>query len=33
VPVLDGPRRVFRDTLEGLTVEELRSLGSSLDPR
>jgi HAD superfamily hydrolase (TIGR01509 family) len=33
VPVLDGPRRVFRDTLEGLTVEELRSLGSSLGPR
>ncbi len=26
VPVLDGPRRVFRDTLEGLTVEELRGL-------
>jgi HAD superfamily hydrolase (TIGR01509 family) len=26
VPVLDGPRRVFRDTLEGLTVEELRAL-------
>jgi HAD superfamily hydrolase (TIGR01509 family) len=25
VPVLEGPRRVFRDTLEGLTVEELRS--------
>jgi HAD superfamily hydrolase (TIGR01509 family) len=26
VPVLDGPRRVFRDTLEGLTVEGLRTL-------
>ena len=26
VPVLDGPRRVFRNTLEGLTVEELRAL-------
>ena len=23
VPVLEGPRRVFRDTLEGLTVDEL----------
>ena len=29
VPVLDGPRRVFRDTLEGLSVDELRGL--SLD--
>ncbi len=28
VPVLDGPRRVFRDTLEGLTVEELLALSS-----
>jgi beta-phosphoglucomutase-like phosphatase (HAD superfamily) len=27
VPVLDGPGRVFRDTLVGLTVEELRALG------
>ena len=27
VPVLDGPRRVFRDTLTGLTVEDLRHLG------
>ena len=26
VPVLDGPRRVFRDTLEGLSVDELRGL-------
>jgi HAD superfamily hydrolase (TIGR01509 family) len=26
VPVLDGPRRVFRDSLEGLTLEELRAL-------
>jgi HAD superfamily hydrolase (TIGR01509 family) len=26
VPVLDGPRRVFRDTLEGLTVTELVAL-------
>jgi HAD superfamily hydrolase (TIGR01509 family) len=26
VPVLDGPQRVFRDTLEGLSVEDLRSL-------
>jgi HAD superfamily hydrolase (TIGR01509 family) len=26
VPVLDGPRRVFRDTLEGVTVEELLAL-------
>ncbi|HCB04474.1 MAG TPA: hydrolase [Nocardioides bacterium] len=26
VPVLDGPRRVFRDTLAGLTVEELAAL-------
>jgi HAD superfamily hydrolase (TIGR01509 family) len=29
VPVLDGPRRVFRDTLEGLTVDELRGLSRS----
>jgi HAD superfamily hydrolase (TIGR01509 family) len=28
VPVLDGPRRVFRETLEGLTVNELRELRS-----
>jgi HAD superfamily hydrolase (TIGR01509 family) len=27
VPVLEGPRRVFRDTLVGVTVEELRALG------
>jgi HAD superfamily hydrolase (TIGR01509 family) len=26
VPVLDGPRRVFRDSLEGLTAEDLREL-------
>jgi HAD superfamily hydrolase (TIGR01509 family) len=26
VPVLDGPRRVFRDTLEGLTVDGLADL-------
>jgi HAD superfamily hydrolase (TIGR01509 family) len=26
VPVLDGPRRVFRDTLEGLSVDDLRAL-------
>jgi HAD superfamily hydrolase (TIGR01509 family) len=26
VPVLDGPRRVFRETLEGMGVEELRGL-------
>jgi HAD superfamily hydrolase (TIGR01509 family) len=26
VPVLEGPRRVFRETLEGLTVEELTGL-------
>src|SRR3954454_17725204 len=26
VPVLDGARRVFRDSLEGLTVEDLRAL-------
>ena len=26
VPVLDGPGRVFRDTLEGLTVEGLRAI-------
>ena len=26
VPVLDGPRRVFRDSLVGLTVDELRGL-------
>ena len=26
VPVLDGPRRVFRDSLEGLSVDELRGL-------
>jgi HAD superfamily hydrolase (TIGR01509 family) len=26
VPVLDGPRRVFRDSLVGLTVEGLRAL-------
>jgi HAD superfamily hydrolase (TIGR01509 family) len=26
VPVLDGPRRVFRDTLEGLSVDDLRGL-------
>jgi HAD superfamily hydrolase (TIGR01509 family) len=26
VPVLDGPRRVFRDSLEGLTVDDLRGL-------
>ena len=26
VPVLDGPRRVFRDSLEGLSVEDLRDL-------
>jgi HAD superfamily hydrolase (TIGR01509 family) len=26
VPVLDGPRRVFRDSLVGLTVEELAAL-------
>jgi len=30
VPVLDGPRRVFRDSLERLTVEELRSLGNGV---
>jgi HAD superfamily hydrolase (TIGR01509 family) len=29
VPVLEGPRRVFRDSLEGLTVEELESLRAS----
>jgi HAD superfamily hydrolase (TIGR01509 family) len=28
VPVLQGPRRVFRDSLEGLTVEDLRSLST-----
>jgi len=27
VPVLDGPRRVFRDTLEGMTAEDLQVLG------
>jgi HAD superfamily hydrolase (TIGR01509 family) len=27
VPVLDGPRRVFRDTLDGLTAEDLQVLG------
>jgi HAD superfamily hydrolase (TIGR01509 family) len=27
VPVLDGPRRVFRDTLAGLTAEDLKVLG------
>jgi HAD superfamily hydrolase (TIGR01509 family) len=26
VPVLEGPRRVFRETLAGMTVEDLRSL-------
>src|SRR3954454_18787343 len=26
VPLLDGPRRVFRDSLEGLTAEDLRAL-------
>jgi HAD superfamily hydrolase (TIGR01509 family) len=26
VPVLDGPRRVFRDSLEAVTVEDLREL-------
>ena len=26
VPVLDGPRRVFRDSLEGLSVDDLRGL-------
>ena len=26
VPVLDGPRRVFRDTLEGLTAGDLAGL-------
>lgn len=26
VPVLEGPRRVFRDTLEGLTVDDLGDL-------
>ncbi len=28
VPVLDGPRRVFRETLDGLGVEDLRSLSA-----
>jgi HAD superfamily hydrolase (TIGR01509 family) len=27
VPVLDGPRRVFRDTLDGVTAEDLKALG------
>jgi len=31
VPVLDGPRRVFRETLAGLTVEELRTLRAPSD--
>jgi len=30
VPVLDGPRRVFRDSLEGLSVEDLRDLASTI---
>jgi HAD superfamily hydrolase (TIGR01509 family) len=30
VPVLDGPRRVFRDSLEGLSVEDLRGLASAI---
>ena len=29
VPVLEGPRRVFRDTLEGLTVADLAGLRAS----
>lgn len=29
VPVLEGPRRVFADTLEGHSVETLRALGSA----
>ena len=29
VPVLDGPRRVFRDSLQGLTVEELQGLATN----
>jgi HAD superfamily hydrolase (TIGR01509 family) len=28
VPVLEGPQRVFRDTLEGISVEDLRSLSA-----
>jgi HAD superfamily hydrolase (TIGR01509 family) len=28
VPVLEGPRRVFRDSLEGLTVDDLRGLAA-----
>ena len=30
VPVLDGPRRVFRDTLEGLSVDDLAGLQAGL---
>jgi HAD superfamily hydrolase (TIGR01509 family) len=33
VPVLDGPRRVFRDSLVGLTVDELRHLDTQPDQR
>ncbi len=32
VPVLDGERRVFRDSLAGLAVEDLSALGSWPDP-
>ena len=28
VPVLDGPRRVFRETLDGISVEDLHSLSA-----
>ena len=31
VPVLEGPRRVFRDTLAGLTVAELAGAQRSID--
>jgi beta-phosphoglucomutase-like phosphatase (HAD superfamily) len=31
VPVLDGPRRVFRDTLEGLTADSLGALSLPSD--
>jgi HAD superfamily hydrolase (TIGR01509 family) len=30
VPVLDGPRRVFRDSLEGISVDHLRGLAAEL---
>jgi len=30
VPVLEGPRRVFRDTLEGISVDDLRGLAADV---